>query len=1234
MTRRVSYIITAVACTALFSLSVADETFDNMVAAGKYKEAIDYVDQKIPATSRTPDVWVKLADANEKIGLVEKALACYMVSWRMNPNDYASLLGSARIYNRLNQPDNAMNMASKALEQQFTSDASWEYARACIALRRPAEAKQALEKVIEGDPSNVVANRELGLIYFDDKAYSKAIALLQKSYDTKADSDVAYKIGKCYLETGNATAGTEYLKRAIDANPSMYQANLELARSYFALGKYAQATAEFERIASKVSLEASDYYNWATSLEETNRAGQAIVAYRGAVQRFGSSREKNAISSRYKVGKTDLDQKDYSSALTQFSFIVAADERAQNVKDIYFLLADTYAGMNNTTKARESLEKAILLDKTNIEAYARLADMYEKADMKDKARATYEAMMSLSPDDPNVYLVLGDYNLKASKYTDAMSLFVKSNGLAKSARALEGIAVCAAALNQWEKAKDAGESAILMDADLVDSRIALYKAYMRESNYREAKKHLDFLTQKKPGAIEYWQALAFCLDKIGDIEGLAAADQKVIALDYKNSDSRLRFAKYSLSRKDEETAYRLFKELSLLSPNNVEVFRNLYMLAKSKNDKISAVSYLQKYLSLNSNDGEAQRDLGDMLYERKDLDGSLAAYRKAIQVDPSIKGFYKRYAEIVIAKGEQDEVIKALSGVIKQGEADLSTYTTLGMIYQKKKMYTNARDVYLKALQLEPQNTDALIALGECYAQVGNFSDAVITYEQAVMMNPNASDEYKALGDLYQKQGKNEQAMNAYMKYLDKKPNDQEIAAKVGEFCYTSKNYKCAVTYLSLFKGGTDVQSFNLLLEYGESAYNINDYKTAISVFEGLRKRTAVKPLTMKGLLKMLAESYEKSDNLPLAVLVYSDYIKIPGANDADAAYKVAFLQEKTNPAVAQRAYENNVVSFPKDYRNYLQLGLIYSKSSATLSKAALMLEKATALANTVPSVWQEIGKVYRGMGNDEKELSAYNRFIQADPRNASDPEMSTRIGEILLKQGKYTDAIINLETANTLTPNNFRIMSALAQGYIKTNRSQEAGNLLEKAKALKKDDIELRQRLIEVYSKTGNNTKAIQEVKELIEMKRDNSYLLMYAKMLLTDGKLKDAEDAIENIRATDAENIEALMTLGLIQRAKKKYDEAIETYKEVSYIDPNNVPALYERAEVYMQQGKQQWALKFYERALRGDPKFGLAELGLAKISLLNKNKSEYQSHVQKAYQMDPKNPLIIEEYNKAWK
>lgn len=1223
----IRFYILLIGTLLITSQSFSDDTFDKLFNAGKYKEAIEYADQKIPPVKRDATMWVKIAKANEKAGLIEKALASYMVSWRMNPNDYASLLGAARIYNKLGQYENGLNMAKKALEQKFTGEASWQYAKACIELKRPSEAKKALEKVMETDPSNIVANRELGSIYFNDKQYSKAIPLLKKSYAKKASPDVANKIGTCYLKSKDYGSAIGYIKKALNKKPSMHKARLELARAYYKSDKYSEATAEYEKVTGKVRFKAEDYYAQAQSFEKIDEKDKAISAYRSAISSFGSSKDKPALRSRYKVGNADLKKKRYMAAISQFKFISDADPKAKKYKDIYFLLADAYVGSKNTTSAIQSLEKAIKLNASNIEAYARLADLYTKSNMTDKAKVTYEKMMSLSPNDPDVYLILGEYNLKAKKYEKALDLFVQSSSLKKSAAALEGIALSASAINQWEKARDAAESAVNMEPSRIESRKVLAEALVKAKSYREAKEHLEVLIKKEPSNKKRWEDLAECYHKLGETDNLARADAKLISLDRRNSTSRMRHAKYNLKKGKKDEAYKLFKELSVLLPKDPAVFKNLYKLALDKKDKKNSITYLQEYLKLNPNDAELHKQLGDLFYEKKDFDGALVSYRKALKIDPGIKGFYKRYADIVIKKGQQNEVIKALTGVINSGEADFGTYTTLGMIYKNKGVYNKAMDMYQQALNIDPKNTDALTALAECQAKLGNVSEAVITYEQSVMLNPKADDEYKALGELYMKQKKEDQAIKSYSKYLSKKPNDQKVAQAVGDYYYSKKKYKEAAESLSKVKGNAS-QEFLHQLKLCESYFYAKDYKNALTYTEILLRR---KPNvdTKKNILKMQAKAYDETKQKEKALLSYDEYCKIPGVRDAEIAYKRAFLREKTNPTLAQTIYNENIKLYPTDSRNYLQLGLIYSKDKAMLSKAAPMLEKAAAQAGKDKKLWLKIAQIYGKLGKEDKELAAYQKYIDVDPQNL---EANIRLGTILMKKGKITEGMVYLETANTFSPNNVEVITVLAEGYLKTNRVKESISLLEKAKEKKPNDVQVRKNLFEAYTKVGEKKKALTVIKEILDIKRDNTLLFLYARMLYEDGKYRDAENALEDIMATNPENIDALMLLAKIQRSRKKYNDAIETYKEIIYIDASYAPALYERAETYVEQNKIQWAERFYDRALRADPKHALATLGKAMLAKSRKDDASYKQHLKKAKQLDPDDPRIKAECKKA--
>ncbi len=1210
----------------LTARSFADDAFDKMMNDKNYKAALDYADDKIPAPTRTADIWVKLGKANEALGLTEKGLACYLVSWRLNPKDYESLLGAARIYNKLDQADNALSMAQKALDVNFTAEASWEYARACIKLNKAPEAKKALEKVIQADSSNAIANRELGNIYFNDKQYANALPLLQRSYATQPDADLAFKLGKVCLEVNRVDDAINYLKEATAKNPGLTDAGLALARCYYKKEKFLAAAGEYERIGGRPEMTAMDQYARAVSNEKNQNAENALKAYQMAVEKFGASTSPEAITSRFKVGSANLEKKNWEAALVQFQFIANADPQGKIVENINFLLADAYQGSGNGAKAIQSLEKALSQNPNNIEATARLADLYEKNGMKEKAKSTYEKMISLNPNDPKVYMTLGTYNLKEKKYAEAVGYFEKCFLIDHSAKSAEGIAIAASSIGQWDKARDAAESAVKIDPSLMESRIILSKAYFQGKHYASAKDQLEYLVDKKPQELEYWKELAVCYDQLGDQAKLSAADKKIIDMDRTNVESRLRLAKYALDQQDLKQAFDLYKELSALAPQNVNVLKNLYDLCLKSGDKGGASVYLKRYLAINPSDAAAQRNLGDLLYDLKDRDGALAAYRAAIKLDPSIKGFYKRYAELVIAKGQQEEVIRVLSGAIRSGEADVNTYTTLGMIYQKSGQFAKALEMYQKAMQMDPQNVDVLSSLAECQAKTGDRNGAIVTFEQVIMMNPKVEAEYKELGDLYLKEGRNDQAITVYKKYLEKVPTDQDVAKGVGMALYQKKQPQDAVKYFDLVKekGADDI---DYLMAAGESYYLTGNSKKAQEIYEGLRLRKPTVP-GIKKVIKLLAESYEKDNNLQSAVDMYAAYSMLPGAKDPDVAYKAGFLQEKVNPMRARKIYEDNVAMFPNDYRNMLRLGILYAKDKNMLAKSASLLKKASTIADTIPAMWIEMAQVYNKLGNDRGELDAYKKLITLDPQNL---DANKRLGVLLMKGGSVSDAMVYLEMANTLSPKDPDVLTLLGIGYIKTNRPKDAVDVLVKAKTLKPQDTDIRLQLVDLYKKTDQNKKAIEEMKDLIAIKRDNKTLMSYAQSLYDDGRFKEAQDAVEDIKATDPENIEALMILARAQRGQKKLDSAVETYKEISYINPNYAPALCERAEVHMQQNKPQWAKTFFERALRADANYALAYLGLARLAKQQKNTALYQQNLDKAMQLDPNNAEIKEEAKK---
>jgi tetratricopeptide (TPR) repeat protein len=1124
---------------ALFVTASADDNFDRLVRAQKYSEAVAYADDKMPSNTRTAEVWVKVGTANEALGLNEKALACYFVGSRMDPKNYEAYLGISRIYNKLNQPDNALTYAQKALDLQQTGEASWEYARACMALKRPKDAKSALEKVIDSDRNNAAACRGLADLYWEEKEYKKAIPLLKVAYASKPNAEDAMKIGRALVQANRPDSAIFYLKDAITRNPNLLNANLELARAYYQKDKFLAAANEFEKIAGKVKLTADDQYCSAVSQEKTGSMESALRAYQAAADAFGTTSSPAAITSHLKAGKNDLEKKNFESALVHFRAIAVADSDSHVVPDINFMIADAYTGAGNNPKAIASLEKALASDKNNVEAYARLADLYQKSGNPDKAKQIFEKITTLSPNDPKIYLTLGDYNLKAKKYSDALKYFEKSFILDKSAPAAAGMSQAAAALDMWDKAIDAAESAIRFDPSILEPRIVLSKGFLRNNQYKDAKEQLDFLVAKKPFEIEYLKQLAYCYKQLGDATNLSYVDKKIVEQDKNNIESRMRLAKYLLAQREYKQSFDLYKELAVLTPQNVDVYKSLYEITNNSGDKTAASGYLKKYLSMSPADPVAQRNLGNLYYEQKNFDAALAAYRTAIKLDPTIKGVYKPYAEIVVAKGLKEELHAALSGAVAANEADAGMYATLGSVYQKQGQCPKAIDLYQKALAMDPKNNAVLSGLAQCQATTGNIDAATISYEQVVALNTSAVEEYRMLGDLYLKKNREADAAMVYKKYLDKKSGDSKIARIVGEYAFKQKNYEEANRYFSMISG-EETKKTDFLMHFGQACYFAKNYRKAAAVLSQLAILTPQNPDVFKLLFSVVQQDSALMKDAP-------GYLK-----------KYTALK-------------------PSDAQAHKSLGdMLYDQKD--MSGALAAYRQALAIDPTIKGIYKRYFDIASARGVPADIAQALNGAINAGEADAA---MYSAQGNNFQKQGSCPKAIQMYQKALALDPKNAGVLLAMAACQMKTGNLQEASITYEQVLAFSPNDNRLYKSLGDCYMSLNKKDAALNVYKKYLEKEpKDYAVALVVGEREYATKDYGEAVRYLSMITGDEARKASFISMLAQSYYQTKEYAKAKVLYKQLSVLTPQD--ALIEKTlyDLCMRDGEKEEAISHVKR------------------------------------------------------
>lgn len=1029
-----------------------------------------------------------------------------------------------------------------------------------LKLNKTDKAMSAYKKYLKRVPSDYNVAKTIGFNEYAKKDYKKTIEYLELVKENKLrDTKLLSALGDAYYQSKNYKKSAETFAKIRDSKVSVNVLKTILKP----LGE------SYEKIGDKAK--AADAY---LAYTKVSGVRDADASYMKAYLREDTDKE-NAV--KMYISNTTIFPKDHRNFL-RLGLIYSKEKGA-------------------LVKSANMLNKASLLSPKDPVIWRTLGEVYGKLKNENKELNAYKKFLAIEPQNLEANRRVGMILLKQKSYTEAIiNLEMVSTSAPKDVEVMESLAEGYLKTKRPEKAIDLLVKAKSLKPDKVEIRTKLIKACAAANKKNMADKEKD---------------------------ELAKLDRKIITKDKKNIDSRVRLADYTYTNKAFTTAYKIYKELSVLTPKNKLVFKRLNEIALKNNKKKEAVGYLKKYLALDAKNAKAHVVLGNLLYEQKDHDGALESYRKALKIDPKVKGFYKRYGEIVVNKGLETEAIKVLNKVVSAGEADASTYITLGEIYQKKNNFVSAIKMFQKASEADPKNSAVLTSLAECQAINGNVSEAVITYEQVILINPNAKKEYKALGDLKMKQNKKNDAIKTYKRYLTKVPNDFKIAKTVGLHEYNAKDYQKTIQYLEMVKD-EKIKDIPYFTSLGLSYYQLKHYKNAVPFFENARRKNPSIPV-LKEIVKPLAVCYEKNAKNIEAADAYLAYTKLPGVKDAEASYKKAFLREKTDKKTAIDMYSLNVKVFTKDHRNFLRLGILYSKDKATLSKSATMLNKASILKPDNSKILLRLGKIYGELNNEDKELVTYKNLLKIEPQSFV---ANRRVGLILLKQKKYSEAIVNLEIVSASAPKDLEIMLGLAEGYMETKRPENAIELLAKAKRIKKNDPDIGLLLYKLYKQTGKSKQAEAEIKELILLTKDNKLRVAYAKDLIEQNRYDEANALAQQIKKSDPTNIESLMLLGKIQQKQNKLNEAIETYKMISFINEKYAPALCERGNIYLLQSNIDRAKSFFDRSLEADPKYALAHLGLAKVAKSKKNNALYKKHLNKAKALDPRDKEILEE------
>lgn len=320
----------------------------------------------------------------------------------------------------------------------------------------------------------------------------------------------------------------------------------------------------------------------------------------------------------------------------------------------------------------------------------------------------------------------------------------------------------------------------------------------------------------------------------------------------------------------------------------------------------------------------------------------------------------------------------------------------------------DAREAYLAALQLEPENVDALHLLGVLHGQFGSDELAVDLIQRAIALLPTEPMFHNNLGNVYLNLGRADDAESSYRRAVDLNPQRHDavnnLAVLVGRRGDVDGAERLFKDLLEVVPGFTDAREniATLYLRHGR----IQDALTQCAL--GL-----VTSPRAKGLRRLLGLAYFTWDMPEEAAEVYRNWAK----EEPDDPMPVFYLAALTGVDVPERASNEFVRATFDGFAESFD-----GKLAALEYRAPALVGEALAQALGAPAKTLRVADAGCGTGLCAEHAGPYAKLLvgvdlsmpmlkRAATRNAYDELVQGELVAFLQDRPAAFDVLISADT-------------------------------------------------------------------------------------------------------------------------------------------------------------------------------------------------------------------------------
>lgn len=616
----------------------------------------------------------------------------------------------------------------------------------------------------------------------------------------KSDPKVA---AREHLEDGNRQlaqqqypeAILEY-RRAVQADPRLGEARLQLAHAYASSGDGQNALKEYARASdllpddTAAQVKAGNFMLLAGRFEDAqgvakrmlgrnanNVEAQILLANSlagmkdldGAVEAFETAvtMDPKRSATYSELGSVRLIGGQKDAAEAAFRKAIEIDANSANA---HLSLANFFWATGNLPEAERGMRRALQIEPNNLVGNRAMSMYYMLINTPEAAEPHLTIVAGVSPNIDAKYF-LAEYYLRLGR-TDAARAVLTPLLAAKAsfAGASVRLARVEVVAKKNAEAHRVLEAVLAREPKNAEALITLGKLHLSENNTINALTTLKTAVQANPRSIEAHLALAQTLVLRGSVAEGTTAFNDALKLDGTSTEARMGLARLQINNNTPADAVPLVLKIVEEQPRNLEARLLLLHGLIAVGDLPQATNQLNVLLQQAPGSATVQTAAGMLATIKRDSEGARRAYALALSADPKS---YQALAGLLNSEMQGKKFGSAKALIEKQLAAMPNDPNVLLMAAQTYSAMGDAfetEQALKKTVEVDPQSLQAYSMLGRMYYQQGRLDLARRELETFVTRAPKSVPANTMLGTILELQGKKDEAKLRYNQALQTDP--------------------------------------------------------------------------------------------------------------------------------------------------------------------------------------------------------------------------------------------------------------------------------------------------------------------------------------------------------------------------------------------------------------------------------------------------------------------------------